>query len=335
MTSSFYVGGPSQWSGVVPGGTGPVGPQGPQGIQGVQGPVGPQGPQGPQGDPGPVGPTGATGPAGANGTGSGNVNGPGTTVVNHVALWNNVSGTLLKDGGTLATVATTGAYADITGKPTLATVATTGAYSDLTGKPTLATVATTGAYSDLTGKPTLATLSDVNVTEGAGIDGQSLYWNNTASKWQAKALAITDVTNLSSQLSSKLDTTSGGTVVGNVSINGVLTTKATKGTKGAPTITSGVLTLDFSTADFFDVALNANITSIVLSNVPASGSTAGFTLVFTADGTARSITWPSGFKFPGGTAPTITSTNGKKDTIVGFTVDGGTTVYVFTAGQNA
>jgi hypothetical protein len=37
---------------------------------------------------------------------------------------------------------------DISG---LATVATTGAYSDLTGTPTLATVATTGAYSDLSG----------------------------------------------------------------------------------------------------------------------------------------------------------------------------------------
>ena len=36
--------------------------------------------------------------------------------------------------------------ADISG---LATVATSGAYSDLSGTPTLATVATTGAYSDL------------------------------------------------------------------------------------------------------------------------------------------------------------------------------------------
>jgi hypothetical protein len=60
---------------------------------------------------------------------------------------------------TLATVATTGAYSDLTGTPTLATVATTGAYSDLTGTPTLAAVATTGAYSDLTGTPTLATVA--------------------------------------------------------------------------------------------------------------------------------------------------------------------------------
>ena len=57
----------------------------------------------------------------------------------------------------LATVATTGAYADVTGTPTLATVATTGAYADVTGTPTLATVATTGAYADVTGTPTLGT----------------------------------------------------------------------------------------------------------------------------------------------------------------------------------
>lgn len=73
----------------------------------------------------------------------------------------------------LATVATTGAFADLTGKPTLANVATTGAYSDLTGKPTLSTVAFSGSYgdlankpalfsgafADLTGKPTLATVA--------------------------------------------------------------------------------------------------------------------------------------------------------------------------------
>lgn len=39
----------------------------------------------------------------------------------------------------------------------LATVATTGAYSDLTGTPSLATVATSGDYDDLTNKPTLGT----------------------------------------------------------------------------------------------------------------------------------------------------------------------------------
>lgn len=49
-------------------------------------------------------------------------------------------------------------------KPSLAAVATSGAYSDLTGRPTLATVATSGDYGDLTNKPTLGTAAAQNST---------------------------------------------------------------------------------------------------------------------------------------------------------------------------
>lgn len=41
--------------------------------------------------------------------------------------------------GSLASVATSGAYADLSGKPVLAPVATSGVYADLTGKPTIPT----------------------------------------------------------------------------------------------------------------------------------------------------------------------------------------------------
>lgn len=47
----------------------------------------------------------------------------------------------------------------------LATVATSGAYSDLSGTPTLATVATTGDYDDLIDKPTLGTAAAANTTD--------------------------------------------------------------------------------------------------------------------------------------------------------------------------
>jgi hypothetical protein len=60
----------------------------------------------------------------------------------------------------LATVATSGAYSDLTGKPTLFS----GAYTDLTGKPTLATVATSGSYVDLTNKPSLFSGSYTDLT---------------------------------------------------------------------------------------------------------------------------------------------------------------------------
>jgi hypothetical protein len=56
---------------------------------------------------------------------------------------------------------------------------------------TLAKVALTGNYLDLANQPTQAlhALTDVNVAEGAGIDGYYLKWSNSTSKWVAAAAA--------------------------------------------------------------------------------------------------------------------------------------------------
>src|SRR5690349_21649636 len=64
----------------------------------------------------------------------------------------------------LADVATSGAYADLSGKPTIPS----GSYDELTGRPTLAAVATSGAYSDLSGAPALdfVPLSEVGAANG-------------------------------------------------------------------------------------------------------------------------------------------------------------------------
>ena len=58
----------------------------------------------------------------------------------------------------LSSVATSGSYNDLSGKPTLSTVATSGSYNDLSNKPALATVATSGSYNDLSNKPTMPSL---------------------------------------------------------------------------------------------------------------------------------------------------------------------------------
>ena len=54
-----------------------------------------------------------------------------------------------------------------TGGSTLSTVATSGAYSDLSGTPSLSTVATSGSYNDLSNKPTIPTNNNT-LTNGAG-----------------------------------------------------------------------------------------------------------------------------------------------------------------------
>lgn len=68
----------------------------------------------------------------------------------------------------LATVARSGKYDDLIGKPTLFS----GSYNDLTDKPTLASVATSGSYDDLLNKPALVfsniggTISSVQIPDG-------------------------------------------------------------------------------------------------------------------------------------------------------------------------
>ena len=59
----------------------------------------------------------------------------------------------------------------------LSTVATTGAYSDVTGTPTLATVATSGAYSDVTGTPTIPT-DFVSAASGGTFGGDVNFGTN-------------------------------------------------------------------------------------------------------------------------------------------------------------
>ena len=53
--------------------------------------------------------------------------------------------------------------------------------------PTLATVATSGDYADLTNKPTIPAniddLSDIDTTTAAPTDGQTLVWDDANSKW--------------------------------------------------------------------------------------------------------------------------------------------------------
>lgn len=102
----------------------------------------------------------------------------------------------------------------------------------------------------------------------------------------------------------------------------------------SPTISSGLLSLDLNNGNIFNVSLNANITVFTITNTPTSSFAANFTLIFTMDGTARTVTWPASIKWPGGTAPTLTSTNGKVDVFGFLTKDGGTNWFGFVGGQN-
>lgn len=101
----------------------------------------------------------------------------------------------------------------------------------------------------------------------------------------------------------------------------------------SPTISAGVLTLNLANGNVFDVALNAN-TTLTISNPPAANNAGSFVLIFTADGNPRVVSWGASILWPGGTAPTLTSTNGKKDVFGFISLNSGTNWYGFIGGQN-
>ena len=102
----------------------------------------------------------------------------------------------------------------------------------------------------------------------------------------------------------------------------------------SPSITANTLTIDLSTGTVFTVALNSNINTFTITNIASGTNVSLVTLVFIADGSVRTVTWPVAFKWPSGTAPTLTTTNGQRDVFTFFTSDGGTTWLAFTSGQN-
>lgn len=101
------------------------------------------------------------------------------------------------------------------------------------------------------------------------------------------------------------------------------------------TISAGTLTIDLSNFPVTRVTRNANITTISINNVLVNSSYAqSFTLIFDSNGTAYTVNWPASVKWPGGTAPTLTSTAGRSDVFVFYTNNSGTTWYAMTAAQN-
>jgi uncharacterized protein YjbI with pentapeptide repeats len=199
-------------------------------------------------------------------------------------------------------------YANITGTPNL-TVYLTTANATATYQP-LGNYATTSCltFANITGKPT--TLSGYGITDGYSTSNPSGYIT-------AGANAFTGAQNLQD--------------------NELFRAKLRDYSESvsSPTISSGTLTLNLETSNIFTVSLNAAITTpISITNVPASGSGASFTLIFTADGIPRSVSWPTSIKWAGGTPPTITSAIGKVDSFAFFTSDGGTTWQGYIGGQN-
>lgn len=270
-----------------------------------------------------------------------------------------VAGAVEWNGTNLFVTQTTG--------PTRKTLAFTDSNITGTASNVSGTVATANGGTGLTATPTngqlligngsgytLASLtagSNITITPGAGsitiaaANGVSLTDDNSsAGFWYPLFTSSTSGTITAARVASSkfqffpssgtlnvggdLNVTGGTSLTGQLFVNSVIEKRV------SPTINSGSLTLDLTTANLFRVSRNANITSLAFGNPPSGGSgwSYSFTLIFDSTGTFT-VTWPTAVRWASGTTPTLSGT-GKTDVFTFTTTDGGTTWLGFPSGLN-
>jgi hypothetical protein len=72
---------------------------------------------------------------------------------------------------------------------------------------------------------------------------------------------------------------------------------------------AGVADIDFEDGNSHYLPLTENITTLTLSNPPVSGRLGQLEIEILQDSVARTIAWPASVKWPGGTAPDLSTTN--------------------------
>jgi hypothetical protein len=116
--------------------------------------------------------------------------------------------------------------------------------------------------------------------------------------------------------SRNLTNIAGATVTGTSTLNAVAYTSSNA---NVTTITSGSPNMDLSASDAFQITVTAT-TALTFGNAPASGK-AKYVSLEIINGGAFTVTWPTNTRWPGGTAPTLTTSG--TDIVVFYTDDGG------------
>ncbi len=98
----------------------------------------------------------------------------------------------------------------------------------------------------------------------------------------------------------------------------------------SPSSSAGTLVLDMENGNYFDVIIDENVTTLTLSNPPASGKSGTIIFIATQNGVGGNlITWPGAILWEQGSgeSPSQTVTSDAVDIYMLMTMDAGTTWY--------
>jgi hypothetical protein len=300
------------------GSSGTSGANGTSGTSGANGTSGSSGTSGANGANGTSGTSGSSGTSGANGTsGSSGTSGTGFTTITN-AVDNRI---LTSDGTANSANAETnltfnGSTLDVTGN-----VTATSFTGSLQGTATTASYVLNAVSSSFA-----TTASYVLGGGGASVTNPG---NNYLITSDGTVGGLTGENNLNFD-GTIFNVTGSAIISATTRLTDVEERELTVIIGGSPTS----LSLDLSLANVFEVTYNANVNSFSIVNAPPTDYAGSFTLVTTGTGTPYPWNWGSAVTWSGGSAPSVTSTNGKKD-IYGFiSTNQGTNWYGFIGGQN-
>ena len=200
---------------------------------------------------------------------------------------------LVQSGGVYTQLASKADTAD------LATVATTGAYSDLSGTPQLAAVATSGQYSDLSGTPTIPTVNDATLTIQKNGTNVETFTANSSTNKTANITVPTKTSDLTNDSDFVVDAN-----YSHITVDSSLSTSSNN-----PIENQAITNAHNSLKNAFTNQVNSNGSKNVLQNDAYSQTISGVTFTvnsdksITANGTATAniyYTLSAGVTYPKG-----------------------------------